>query len=167
MIHATARDDLTISCPQLGKSIAGALWLLTAGWMRGESQNPSWWVAPTYNICRIGFVDRLCYMAQQAGILHSATTSAPFRATLTNGHKFEGRSWDDPLGLAGQTIERAVIDEFGQMTTDAYRQISARRLETVPQGFGQFRWLGNVGEVGGEAETIWNMAEKAEPGFSS
>lgn len=166
VMYSTARDDLTISVPQAGKSTAAAEWLLTAAWYGGASPAPWWWTAPTHAICSTGFNKRLVWMAKEAGIVKRATTSPPFKCELINGALIEGRSWDQPDGLAGETIRGAVIDEFGQMTQAAYKQMSARRAETVTRGEGFFRWLGNVGEVGGEAETLWNRAESGAPGFA-
>ncbi len=163
---STARDDLTISAPQLGKSTVAAQWLLAAAWYAGANPAPWWWVAPTYPICRTGFVKRLTHAARQSGILKSATSSPPFRLELVNGATIEGRSCDDPNGLAGETVLGAVLDEFGQYGDEQYRQLSARRAETISRGLGFYRWLGNVGEVGGQAEKYWNMAEAGEPGFA-
>jgi hypothetical protein len=36
----------------------------------------------------------------------------------------------------------------------------------VPRGMGRFRFVGNVGEIGGPAEELWNQAEAGEPGFA-
>lgn len=166
VLMSTAKDDVTISAPQLGKTFTGATWLASAAWMGGKSIEPWWWIAPTYSTCRHGF-RLMCDLMQSAGVLESQTTTPPLQAKLINGALIEGRSWDRPEGLYGPTIRGAVVDEFGQLTAWAYSAISSRRAETVSRGEGHIRYLGNVGEIGGEAERLWNMAESGEPGFAS
>ena len=158
---------MTVSAPQLGKTIIGCIWLLSAAWMGGKSTIPWWWTAPTYAQCRDGFVNKFCNLARSAGVLKHATTTPPFMATLTNGAIIEARSWDNPEGMYGPTIRGAVVDEFGRLTDQAYSAISSRRAESVSWGEGFLRFLGNVGDIGGTAESLWQQAEAGEPGFAS
>ena len=167
VLLSTVRDDLTISAPQLGKTVAAAAWLLSAMWYGGASPIPWWWMAPTYAICSEGFTQKFCWMARTAGVLADATYSPPLRATLINGARLEGKSWERPGGMFGTTIRGGVIDEFGQLTAAAYSAISSRRAETVARGEGKLRYVGNVGEIGGTAEDLWDMAERGESGFAS
>ena len=161
-----ARDDITISAPQLGKSLTAASWLVATAWAFGPSPHPWWWLAPTYAQVRTGFLKRCCELARSAGILESYTTSPPLVAKLIGGATIEGRSWERPDGLYADTVLGGVVDEFGQLTREAYSAISSRRAEMVPRGMGRFRFVGNVGEIGGPAEELWNQAEAGELGFA-
>jgi hypothetical protein len=164
VLTSTVVDDLTVSAPQLGKSFTGQCWLLAAAYMNGEDPRPWWWAAPTYQQARHGYLG-LVNMARSAGLLASATVSVPFELKLTTGGIIQGRSWERPGGLYGTTILGCVVDEFGQMTHEAYSALSSRRGETISQGLGRFRYLGNTGAVGGPAEALWNLAEDGHDGF--
>lgn len=166
VLLSTARDDLTVSAPQLGKTMTGAVWLLAAMWYGGASRQPWWWAGPTYEQAKHGYLT-VADLARSAGILEGHTTTTPLHGQLTNGARFEGRSWDSPEGLYGPTIRGAVVDEFGQLTDLAYSALSSRRAETISRGEGMFRYLGNVGEIGGPAERLWEMAEAGESGFAA
>jgi len=166
VLTSRARDDVTVSAPQLGKTLAGQCWLLAQAWVHGQDIRPWWWVAPTYAQSRHGF-GGLCDMARSAGVLAEATTTPPLSAKLINGALLEGRSWERPDGLWGPTVLGGVVDEFGRMNDGAYAAISTRRAETVSLGYGWFRYLGNVGDIGGPAEDLWNDAEAGKPGFAS
>ena len=166
VLTSTARDDLTVSAPQLGKTLTGQMWLLSAAWKHGRDPRPWWWVAPTYKQARDGLAG-LVELAQGAEVLAHATTTPPLFADLTNGARIEGRSWERPDGLWGPTVLGGVVDEFGRLNSGAYTAISTRRAETISQGYGWFRWLGNVGEIGGPAEDLWKMAEGGAAGFAS
>ena len=161
---------MTISAPQLGKTIALALWLGTSAWAGGNepsrSMFPYWWTAPTYQQCRDGFVTKFCGMMRSAGILKSNTTTPPLVAELINGVRIEARSWDRVDGMYGPTVRGIAVDEFGQLTRDAYSAISSRRAESITWGEGQIRYAGNVGEVGGVAEELWRQAESGDAGFA-
>ncbi len=167
VLLSTARDDLTVSAPQLGKTVAGRIWLATAMWYGGESPHPWWWCAPTYNRAEHGFLG-FCEMMVQAGALDPSkyTTTPPLRCTLKNGAKAEARSWEKPQNLLGPTIRGAVLDEFGDLGWRAQSNLSSRRAETVSYGEGRFRYLGNVGNIGGCAEALWDRAVKGEEGFA-
>ena len=114
VLLSTARDDVTISAPQLGKTLTGGLWLLAMAWAGGASAEPWWWTAPTYGMAKQGF-EKFCDCARSAGILRDATTSVPLTANLINGARIEARSWEIPEHLYGPTIRGAVIDEFGRL----------------------------------------------------
>ena len=165
VLFSEARDDLTVSAPQLGKTFVGRVWLLSACWYGGASPIPWWWIAPTYEQARFGYLG-FCDYARSAGILGDATTSPPLRARLVNGSMIEAKSWDSPEGLYGPPIRGGVVDEFGQLTRLAYSAVSSRRAETVSRGEGRLRYLGNVGEMGTIAEELWRLAESGAPGFA-
>jgi len=167
VMTSDAVDDLTIATPQSGKSVAGACWLLASAWMHGADPNPWWWCAPTYAQVKTGFIKRVVYLAHSAGILESYTTSPPLQAKLTCGALLEGRSWERPGGMYADTVLGYVVDEFGQLTDEGYSAMSSRRADSIRRGMGRARYLGNVGQVGGPAEHLWDMAEAGEPGFAS
>jgi hypothetical protein len=152
---------LTISAPQLGKTVVLGAWLLGCAWEGGPSATPWWWTAPTYAQVQDGLT-KFTNLARSAGVLKSATLSSPPRVVLINGAQIEGRSWERPENLYGRTIRGGVVDEFGWLTDPAYAAISSRRAETG----GPLRYAGNVGEIGGVAEQLWRRAEAKEPGFA-
>lgn len=154
-----------MSAPQLGKTTVLQIWLLACGWMHGADRRPWWWAAPIYDQARHGFRG-FCDLARSAGVLKECTTTPPLTALLINGARYEARSWDRPEGMYGPSILGAGIDEFGMLTDTAYSALSSRRAETIQQGFGRFRYAGNVGEMGGPAEKLWRMAEDGAPGFA-
>ena len=170
VLTSRARDDLTVSAPQLGKTLTGRVWLMAAAWRtpRNLLSYPWWWMAPTYAQVRHGFLG-LCEMAVGAGVMqpNAYTTSPPLQAKLINGAKIEGRSWERPEGMYGPTILGGTVDEFGELTPWAYSAISSRRAESISWGYGMLRYLGNVGQIGGAAEDLWNQAERGDEGFAS
>ncbi len=165
VLTSTVSDDVTVSAPQLGKTITGLLWLLSEAWLHGPDVRPWWFASPTYMQARYG-MRNLTQMARSAGILKSYTSTPPLQTVLTCDAVIEGRSWDRPEGMYGPSVLGIVVDEFGQLTDQAYSAMSSRRAETVKDGFGQFRYLGNVGEIGGAGEKIWNDAEAGKQGFA-
>ena len=165
VLTSTAVDDLTVSAPQLGKTTMGQLWLLAAAFMHGKDLRPWWWAAPSYYQAKHGF-NGFCAMARSAGVLRSATYSVPMRAELTCGAIIEARSWDNPNGMYGPSVLGCVVDEFCDLTDQAYMALSSRRQETIKDGYGHYRYLGNVRNVGGPAERLWQMAESGEAGFA-
>lgn len=169
VLLSQARDDLTVSAPQLGKTLTGRVWALAAAWSTPQHlrQFPWWWMAPTYAQVKHGFLG-LCEMAVGAGVMKPGayTTSPPHQAVLINGARLEGRSWERPEGMYGPTILGGVVDEFGELTPWAYSAISSRRAESVSWGYGMLRYLGNVGQIGGEAEKLWLQAERGDTGFA-
>lgn len=160
-----ARDDLTVSAPQIGKTFTGGCWLLGAAWQGGPSAEPWWWCAPTSAASYQGY-SKLLELAESANILKHATHTVPYKAQLINGAKIEARYWEKPENLMGPTIRGAVIDEFGMLTRRAYSALSSRRANTIVKGEGFYRYLGNVGEIGGEAEKLWDQAKRGEHGFA-
>ncbi|HEX4823258.1 MAG TPA: hypothetical protein VFV19_03000 [Candidatus Polarisedimenticolaceae bacterium] len=166
VLTSPARDDLTISAPQLGKTTVGEAWLLAVAWRGGPGEIPWSWFAPTHGQCEHGFKG-LAAMARSAGILRGEpTTTPPFRLTLKNGAQIQARSWDRPELLYGPPTRGGVVDEFGQLTPDAYAVISSRRAETISRGEGRLVYLGNVGDVGGTAESLYRAAESGAAGFA-
>lgn len=168
MFRSEARIDLTVSAPQLGKSLMLGSWLLGACWEDGERnlEWPSWWCAPTFEQARQGYLRYVVAPARRAGILRSYTSAVPLRAELVNGQIIEARSWDRPDGLYGPTVKRVAGDEFGLLTTEAWAAISSRLRETTIHGLGWFRGAGNVQEVGGTAEMLYREAESGRDGWA-
>lgn len=165
VLFSTARDDFTVSVPQAGKTFTAAEWLLAATWMAGNLPWAWWWAAPTYDLTYAGYM-LYCEMADSAGILADRTTRPPLTAKLINGARVEGRSWHKADNLRGHPVAGAVVDEFGMLTWEAYKNLSARRLETINHGLGFYRYLGNVGEIGGAGEELWNRAEAGSRGMA-
>lgn len=165
VFNSQAVDDVTVSAPQLGKTTTGLVWLLGRAWEHGRDRRPWWIASPTYAQARYA-MRQLATVARSAGILASSTNTPPLQVELVNGALIEGRSWDNPAGMYGTSVLGGVIDEFGQLTEQAYSAISSRRAETVSEGFGRYRYLGNVGDIGGAGEKIWNDAEAGKQGFA-
>jgi hypothetical protein len=151
----------------MGKTVTGEVWLLAAA-ISLPPLAPWWWCAPTYAQSQHGFLG-LCNMAVDAGLLRPGdfTTRPPLEARLVTGARIQGRSWDNPDAMYGPTIMGAIVDEFGQLTWEAYGALSSRRAESITWGYCFYRYLGNVGEMGGPAEELWNLAESGAPGFAS
>ena len=166
VIKSRARDVVVISAPQLGKTELARIWLLYRAINHGPDNRPWWWTAPTYAQAKHGFNGIVRY-AQQLGICESFTTSTPLVLRLTFGAVIEGRSWDSAPGLYGPTVLGGVADEFGWMTAVAYSALSSRRAETVTEGLGHFLWIGNVGNIGSEAQRLWDLADADSEGFDS
>lgn len=167
VLQSTARDDFTVSVPQAGKTTTGVNWLLAATWYTDPRRFPWawWWTAPTYDLALAGYL-LFCEAADNAGILRSNTERPPLVARLTHGVRVEGRSWHKPTNLRGHPVAGAVVDEFGELTRQAYANLSARRAETVVHGLGFYRYLGNVGQIGGVGEELWNKAEAGGRGMA-
>lgn len=158
---------MTVSAPQLGKTLGLALWLLAGSWQDGgRSRWASWWTAPIYDQARHGFLNYVVALARSAGVLAKHTTQPPLKATLINGSVIEARSWDSPEGLYGPPVSRIAGDEFGYMTPEAWAALSSRTTETAQHGLGYIRLAGNVSEIGGEAESLWNTATSGRPGWA-
>ena len=168
MMASGSRIDITMSAPQLGKSLMLAQWLLAGAWQDGGRYPhwPSWWCAPTFEQARQGFLRYLVEPARTAGILRSNTESVPLKAELVNGSTIEARSWDRPNGLYGPTVARIAVDEIGLITREARKAMFSRVRETLIHGLGQIRGAGNVQEVGGEAEAMYQSAEGGRPGWT-
>lgn len=168
MLTSDARIDLTVSAPQLGKSLMLGAWALGGAWSDGGRYPswPTWWLAPTHEQAKAGFMRYVVAPARLAGILKSHTSAPPLRAELVNGSTIEARSWDRPDGLYGPTVARIAVDEFGLLTDEAWAAMSSRTRETALHGLGQIRGAGNVQEVGGTAETLYRTAETGRPGWA-
>lgn len=161
------QDQVIVSAPQLGKTYLARYWLLVRGLRHGADPRPWWWTAPTYFQAKHGF-GGLVQILRGAGLVTSKdyTTSPPLECRVPGGPTFQARSWDNPQGMYGPTVLGGVADEFGWLTPPAYSAMSSRRAETIAQGFGQWLWIGNVGEMGGAAEDIWRVAEGGAAGFA-
>lgn len=170
MLFSRAKIDMTVSAPQLGKTMMLAEWLLAGAWTdAGRVPWPSWWTAPTYEQARHGFLNYLVAMARRAGILEGRpTTQPPLKMRLINGSIIEAKSWDNYEGLYGPTVARIASDEFGYLTPEAAAAMSSRMTESALRGLGYWRLAGNVSEVGGEAEAMWRLAaDEQRPGWSA
>ena len=88
------------------------------------------------------------------------------RIILKNGGVIEARSWEIPGNLYGPTVGRIAVDEFGWLTSEAYAVLRSRVAETRVSGAGFMRFTGNVGEVGGEAESIYQHALSGAAGWA-
>lgn len=164
-MRSQALDDLTVSAPQLGKTTTAAVWLLARAWQSERIDLPRWWTAPTYSQVNHG-MRQIAAMARSAGILRGDPVVNPPEIRLDTGAIIQGRSWEREENLYGPAVLDIVVDEFGQLTDNGYAAISSRRAETVTQGYGHARYIGNVGDVGGAAERIWQMAESGLGGFA-
>jgi hypothetical protein len=159
---------MTISAPQVGKTLGLALWILSGAFHdAGRVPWPSWWTAPTYDQARHGFTRHVVEYARSAGILADATTQPPLRAVLTSGSVIEARSWDSPEGLYGPTVARIASDEFGYMTSEARAALESRLSESALHGLGYWRLAGNVSEIGGEAESMYRRAASGVDGWAA
>lgn len=168
MLASEAMDDVTVSAPQLGKTIVLALWCLIGAYRDAQAgiNLPTWWAAPTYGQVDQG-MGKLITLARSVG-LWRGDRSAPYpRLTLSNGGVIEARSWQDPDNLFGPTVARIAVDEFGFLTPEARAALNSRVAETRVHGLGFMRYAGNVGEIGGEAEAIWQHASSGQPGWAA
>jgi hypothetical protein len=116
-----------------------------------------WWASPTYEQARIG-ARLVAALAQSAGILLRDTTRPPLYVSFINGGYIEFRSWERAQNLFGPTIAGAVIDEFGELTDEAYGALSSRRSGTL----GPFKFYGNPGLYQGIAEDIFKRAQSGD-----
>jgi len=169
MYLSKARIDMTVSAPQIGKSLTLAAWLLGGAWTDANASIrwPSWWVAPTYRQSVKGFERYIVRTARSAGVLRKYHETVPVRATLINGGVLEALSWDNAESLYSDTVARAALDEFGMLTDQGWAAISSRTTEPAMVGLGQIRMAGNVGEIGGTAERLYRQAQKGSPGWAA
>ncbi len=167
MLLSEAPDDVTVSAPQLGKTVVLGMWLLAGAWEDASAgvTLPSWWTAPTIRMAVQG-MEKLCEMAEGAQILRTSRWTPAPQVLLTNGARIEARSWEDSETLFGDTLARIAVDEFGRLTQNAFAALRSRVAETRIKGLGHMRYAGNVGEIGGAAQSIWRAAEKGEHGWS-
>ena len=168
LLLSTARIDLTVSAPQIGKSFALGMWLLSSAWQdAGRSGCPWWLCAPTYEAVKDRYLRYIVQPAESAGILASHTESVPLRAKLINGSVLEARSWEEPKGLWGSTPAGIAPDEFGFLTVPAWTAMRSRVSEMATRGLGFIRGVGNVTEIGGIAEKLYRLGESGAPGYAS
>lgn len=155
VLTSTARDDVTVSAPQLGKTIVLGLWTIVGSWRTAAAgiSLPWWWTAPTYRMAEQG-TEKLAEMARSTGMLRDYRLGPP-RVTLRNGGVIDVVSWDVPENLYGPTVAGIAVDEFGHLTAEAHAALRSRVSETRTRGLGFMRYAGNVGEIGGEAEQIY------------
>jgi hypothetical protein len=160
-------DDVTVSAPQLGKTWTAAEWLWIKALKHGADPKGRvwWWTAPTFPQCQHA-IRHMVEWARNAGVLERATATPPMELVFVNGGIIQARSWERPENMYGPTVLGGVSDEFGELTDRAYSAISSRRAETIADGFGMWRWIGNVGTIGGPAENLWKLAESGAPGFA-
>lgn len=167
MLTSGARDDLTVSAPQLGKTIGLGLWVVIGAWRDAQAgiPLPTWWAAPTYLMATQG-MEKTVELARSVGMLRDYRQSPP-KITLRNGGVIEGRSWEVPENIFGPTVARIGVDEFGHLTAKALAALSSRVSETRTKGHGFMRFAGNVGEIGGCAEELWRRAVQGGPGWAA
>jgi len=156
LLRDPARDVLTVSASQVGKTYGLAAWILVSALRGGNRLHPWWWCAPTYP--QIAQAHRLVsHFAATSGLLRSSTLSPFPIITLINGATIEFRSWEREQNLAGTTIGGGVIDEAGLLTDEAQAIISTRRSATL----GPLRYIGNPGLVSGPFRRLAALAETA------
>ena len=167
VLTSDARDDVTVSAPQLGKTVALGVWTLIGAWRDAESKItlPTWWTSPTYLMATQG-MEKLAELGRSTNMVLTTRQAPNPRIILRNGGIIEARSWDIPENLYGPTVGRIACDEFGYLTTEAYTVLRSRVAETRVHGAGFMRFTGNVGEVGGEAENIFRHAMSGAPGWA-
>jgi len=148
-----ARDVLTVSATQVGKTYALACWLLGQMWVyRGI--HPWWWCAPVYPQVEAGY-RLMAAMAKASGVLESERSSPFPRLKLLNGTVAEFRSWEREQNLMGTSIAGGVVDEAGLLSPQAQAAISTRRSSTL----GPLRYIGNPGVVAGPFRRLCALAE--------
>lgn len=156
LLNDPARDVLTVSATQVGKTFALACWLLRQMWVyRGP--NPFWWCAPIYPQVEAGY-RLVLHMADAAGIVKSKTVSPFPRISLVNGTSVEFRSWEREQNLMGTSIAGGVIDEAGLLNQEAQAAISTRRSSTL----GPLRYIGNPGVTAGPFRRLCALAESPD-----
>lgn len=131
---------------------------MTEMWHAGDLPWLWWSVAPTYELTEISR-EYFNAAASDVGILSHATRTSPKRTVLTNGARVQFRSADDPGNLTGRPIAGALGDEFTSYSSEAMKNLFARRLETVRHGWGKYRFIGNVTDLGCAGESVWKQAE--------
>jgi hypothetical protein len=153
LLNDKARDVLTVSATQVGKTFALSCWLIREMWTyRGP--NPFWWCAPVYPQVEAGY-RLVLHMATSAGVVKSKTVSPFPRINLVNGTTVEFRSWEREQNLMGTSIAGGVIDEAGLLSQEAQAAISTRRSSTL----GPLRYIGNPGVMAGPFRRLCSLAE--------
>lgn len=150
------RVVVTVSAPQIGKTLALAVWLLSMAWMRPGSL--SWWAAPTYLQTVPGF-RTLRDLAVSAGIaLKVNEARGAMLIRLIQGADIEFRSWDNPDNLSGPSVHHLVADEAHLITSLAKRKLKDRLSDTL----GPERYIGNSDDADGEFAALWEAADDPE-----
>lgn len=140
---------------QMGKTFALAVWLYLGAWMKPNSL--SWWTAPTYSQCEVGFREMRTHL-EPAGALAKATESR-LRLDLVNGARIECRSWERDENLLGPSIDgRIVVDQAELLTGRARSIISTRRAASLAPIW----YAGNAGVHGSEFYRLVRQAEAAQ-----
>lgn len=150
-----ARDALTVSATQVGKSFALACWLAAKMW-EYCGPHPWWWIAPSYKQAQVG-MDLMRVLFGQCGAIESGPLKTPpYTLRMQSGTRCEFRTWDDPANLMGTTIAGGVVDEAGLLTPTAQSAISTRRSATL----GPLRYIGNPGMTTGPFRKLCSLAEQ-------
>lgn len=140
---------------QMGKTFALAVWLYSGAWMKPRTL--SWWTAPTYSQCEVGFKEMRSHL-EPAGALARATESR-LRLDLVNGSRIECRSWERDENLLGPSIDgRIVVDQAELLTGRARSIISTRRAASLAPIW----YAGNAGVHGSEFYRLVRQAEAAQ-----
>lgn len=149
------REVVTLSAPQIGKTVGVACWQLAYAWEHPGSLN--WWASPTFEQTDPGFLT-LKRLGKSAGVIVAAKEHHPRRLILTNGARFSFKSWDEPENLSGPTINSLVMDEAHEITEEAYRILTARLSAT----HGPIRAIGNAGSVEDYFKHLCDLASDTE-----
>jgi len=142
-----------VSCPQVGKTMLFAGWLLSLAW--AQPRQLFWWTAPVGHQLQPGF-DAIDKMASERGILAGRRLDQPKAHTLIQGARIEYRTWERPENLGGPSVAGVVIDEAHLLTRLANSLIRARRAHTL----GPIRYSGNASFETSEWWAICRRAEK-------
>ncbi|HLC28331.1 MAG TPA: terminase family protein [Dehalococcoidia bacterium] len=158
LVADRARDVVTLSATQVGKSYALAAWLVASA-VEHPRPHPWWWVAPTYKQAEIGF-NYVRGFARAGGLLVSERHTSPPSVRLIRGAQIEFRTWDNPQNLMGSPIAGGVVDEAGLLTIEADSAISSRRSGTL----GPLRYIGNPGSSASPFRRLCSLGEQgADP----
>ena len=157
LIQDTARDALTVSATQVGKTFCLALWIVAMSLKTPSPVHPWWWLAPTYNQVVQGF-RLVSTFVLSAGVAAAQPVMTPYPTVkLINGSSIEFRSWEREQNLMGTTIAGGVVDEAGLLSPEAQAAISTRRSETL----GPLRYIGNPGITAGPFRRLCQYGEQA------
>jgi hypothetical protein len=151
LVRSRKREVVTLSAPQIGKTVGVGCWQLAFAWEHPGSL--SWWAAPTFEQTDPGYYT-LKDLATSAGVIVSAKEHHPRRLMLLNGSRIVFKSWDEPQNLSGPTLHSLVMDEAHELTAEAYRILTARLSAT----YGPIRAIGNAGSVEDYFKVLCDLA---------
>jgi hypothetical protein len=146
------KEAAIVSCPQVGKTVLFAGWLLSLAW--ANPRTLWWWCAPVGHQLSPGF-DEIDKLANDRGILARRRLDQPKAHTLIQGSRIEYRTWEREENLGGPSVYGIVVDEAHLLTKRANSLIRARRAHTL----GPIRYSGNASY---EASEWWFICRRAE-----